>query len=346
MKKTAKYFFHILLAATFFVACSKKSEDTPTPIVPTNITVDNFETSINENPNNGATIGSITASSNQGTLNFALSNQNPAGALSINANTGEISVADASLFDYETRKSITATITASVDTTSRSATITINLNDLYDSGVAFDAIIEHWKFDGDFIGAIDNTRQLQQGDASNPVGTTTDRFGNANKALEVGTDGEYLSITNMPLVAGNNARAVSFWVKKPVNAPGFMEIFHYGNDSSNEIFSCMYAQEDANYYGFRRNSSGSGITYRTTMPTDTWQHVVINYSPTTATLFVNGTNVSSVIFSSTGLDTPANGTLKIGTGLGALTHLGFALDDLIFYNRALSEAEITELSQN
>jgi hypothetical protein len=95
------------------------------------VTLQDAMHTIDENPTNGQIIGNIQASEGVG-ANFSISTQSPAGALSIDANSGELSVADAALFDFEANTSITATITA--DGTTSSATATIEINNVDEIG--------------------------------------------------------------------------------------------------------------------------------------------------------------------------------------------------------------------
>ncbi|PHR72860.1 MAG: hypothetical protein COA67_03930 [Lutibacter sp.] len=88
------------------------------------VTIQNFGVDINENPTNGQSIGTVQTNGT-GTLNFSIASQTPAGALAIDASTGEITVADATLFDFETNPTITATI--SDEEATNTATVTINL---------------------------------------------------------------------------------------------------------------------------------------------------------------------------------------------------------------------------
>ncbi len=99
-------------------------------IVPTVITISDFSATIDENPSNGMILGTISATTNQGNLAYAITSQAPAGAIAINARTGEMTVADASQFDFETNPTLTATVEASANGETKSATITITLNDV------------------------------------------------------------------------------------------------------------------------------------------------------------------------------------------------------------------------
>ena len=93
----------------------------------------NFITIVDENIEEGTSLGTIDARTNGGALSFTLDDQNPAGALTLNAASGELTVADASAFDFETNERITGSFTVRSDDESKTGTITINLNDLDES---------------------------------------------------------------------------------------------------------------------------------------------------------------------------------------------------------------------
>ena len=97
-----KVFLLFILSGLFFIhACKKKDE-----VDPITITANDFTGSINENPVNGAVIGTISASVSQGALSYSLVSQNPAGAVSVSSN-GELVVSNAAIFDFETNPQIT-----------------------------------------------------------------------------------------------------------------------------------------------------------------------------------------------------------------------------------------------
>ena len=122
--KTFKLTYVLLLVFLVTTFSCNNDDDGAETIV---INVQNFTTTIDENPTSGQSVGTIETDGD-GTLNFSITSQAPAGAFSINATTGELVVADASLFDFETNPVLTATIT--VEGAANTATVTINLNDL------------------------------------------------------------------------------------------------------------------------------------------------------------------------------------------------------------------------
>lgn len=103
------------------------SDDEPTEPDIT-VSMSDFSASIDENPDNGATLGTMTASTNNGSVTFEIISQIPAGAVSINATTGELTVADASVFVAETNPSITGTVRATNASVSVDATFSITVN--------------------------------------------------------------------------------------------------------------------------------------------------------------------------------------------------------------------------
>jgi len=91
----------------------------------------NLITNFDENPTIGAIVGTIQASSGN-TLSFSITTQTPSGALSIDPSTGELKVADAGAFDFETNPILSATISILDLSDTTSVTATININNLDD----------------------------------------------------------------------------------------------------------------------------------------------------------------------------------------------------------------------
>ncbi len=118
------------------------------------LSAQDYTTTVDENPTNGQSLGTVQASGDA-TLIFSIISQTPAGALSIDASTGELTVADAALFDYETNPTITASI--SVDNSGNTQTLmtTINLNNVNELNVQdFTTSVEENPTNGDVLGAV------------------------------------------------------------------------------------------------------------------------------------------------------------------------------------------------
>lgn len=122
--------YSLLFVFTLFLSCG----DTTEPKVEITVSLSNFTASIDENPEAGVSLGTVSGRTNEGSLRYSLSDQNPAGALAIDANSGEITVANVDAFDFETNQRITATVTASNGGVSENASVTITVNDVDEAG--------------------------------------------------------------------------------------------------------------------------------------------------------------------------------------------------------------------
>jgi len=141
--KFTKTLFITLLIITY--SCSKDDD----PIV---INLQNLEVTIDENPTSGQVIGTVQSDSNS-TLTFSINSQTPNGALEINENTGELTVADPMLFDFEINPTITAVVSA--NEAQNTATVTITINNVNELSVQdFSTTIDENPTDGQSLGTI------------------------------------------------------------------------------------------------------------------------------------------------------------------------------------------------
>ena len=108
----------------------------------TGITISNFEVTIDENPNPNQVLGTIDASTNQGNLTFSITGQSPNNAFQINTSTGELTVLNENLFDFETYPIITGTVTAENGFESKNVNITVNLNNLTENFIEITNIVD------------------------------------------------------------------------------------------------------------------------------------------------------------------------------------------------------------
>ncbi|WP_109852950.1 hypothetical protein [Aquimarina sp. AU58] len=103
-------------------------------IVKATITTKDFETTIDENPDQGKELGTIEATTDEGELTYTIKTEEPTGAFAIDNKTGKLTVKEATLFDYETRDQLTAIVLIKSGEESEEAKITVYLNDI--NGVA------------------------------------------------------------------------------------------------------------------------------------------------------------------------------------------------------------------
>ncbi len=127
----------ILFIVPLLFACSTDSnnDNSPEMGITTTINISNFSASIDENPTEGTSLGTINAITNQGTISFSILEQSPGGAISIDNTNGEISVADSTIFDYEINTMISGTIQATNGDVNETATFSIQINDVAEENI-------------------------------------------------------------------------------------------------------------------------------------------------------------------------------------------------------------------
>ncbi|WP_132066133.1 cadherin repeat domain-containing protein [Aquimarina spinulae] len=115
---------------------------------PTTVTVKDFTTTIEENPENDQKLGTLEATTNRGELSFSLKSQDPEGAITIDPSTGELSVKDPSLFDPDTHSKITAIVLVENEGIRKEANIEITYkntgkNIVFPDGIFKEALLKH-----------------------------------------------------------------------------------------------------------------------------------------------------------------------------------------------------------
>lgn len=103
------------------------------------IKINDFLTTIDENPIDGQVLGNINASVNRQSLTYELINQNPPAAMSIDTNSGELSVLNSQLFDFEPNPTITAQVVVLSEGISKIGTVNIDLIDVQE-GIIWEGI--------------------------------------------------------------------------------------------------------------------------------------------------------------------------------------------------------------
>lgn len=158
-------------------------------------------------------------------------------------------------------------------------------------------------------------------------------------------DGANTVVTLPPNVARNNAFTFAAWIKWSGGA-NWQRIFDFGNSSTHYMFLSPNAAGTNLRFALR--NGGSEQTVQTAMPAvDTWQHIAVTLSGTTARIFVNGTQVAQ----NTGMSIlPSNFSPRVNF-LGksqfiADPNFNGAMDDVLITDYALSAAQIASLQTN
>lgn len=106
--------------------------------------LDNKTVTIDENPRVGALVTTMQATGNTSGLTYLIVSQDPPKAFNIEANTGKITVADSTLFDYEVRKSLSFLVVAQKDKTNfKQAAVDVDLKDVDESKVGSGSVVTY-----------------------------------------------------------------------------------------------------------------------------------------------------------------------------------------------------------
>ncbi|MFT6922104.1 MAG: hypothetical protein ACJA1C_001106 [Crocinitomicaceae bacterium] len=122
MKKNFKLAGAVLMASTVLVfsSCNKDK----------NVYADDLSVTMDENPSSGEVVGTVVATTEKSYITYTLASQSPAGALIIDPVSGELTVDDASLFNFEINPIITATVEADNGKNADVSAVTITLTDV------------------------------------------------------------------------------------------------------------------------------------------------------------------------------------------------------------------------
>jgi len=210
----------------------------------------------------------------------------------------------------------------------------------------YNGILGWWKFNGDATDSSGN------GNNGNVVGATltTGQNGTANGAYQLGETNMYISVgsgVGTPVTfatIGTGGFTYSIWINRTGSSSG-----------ANQWPSVMSANDSHVYYGIRTGNFSDGIyfeygtppypgtssffqgTNASTLPLNTWHHVVVTYDGSKLAFYFDKiltTSYSNIVLN------PIFGGLTFTRGSA-----GFVgkIDDARIYNRSLSATEISTI---
>ncbi|QZY54101.1 DUF4347 domain-containing protein [Crassaminicella profunda] len=170
-----------------------------------NPVIDDKTVSIDENTTNGTSVTTVSATEDTNGLTYSITGGNTGNTFAIDSSTGEITVNDVSKLDYETSPSYTLTIAVDDEdsdlTADDTATITINLNDI---------------FEADSDGTITQGDEVNESIAID-IPTTANSLEKAVKIFDFkindggSADGKSLTVTSLDInVSGTNASQLKY----------------------------------------------------------------------------------------------------------------------------------------
>jgi len=195
-----------------------------------------------------------------------------------------------------------------------------------------DGLIQYFKFD--------NSYANEAGTVS--FSTTSfdyDRSGYPSSAVRM-TYALQSQATIPGLPYGNAPRTISFWTKSLADAGlNYGPIFTYGTGTSGNAFGGGVSTDRTMLMGHTDNYTilmgGNPNTV------GVWYHFVYTYDGTTAKMYRNGQLLGSMAKSWNTINN--SDIFKLGVGVGGEQWFNGLIDDLKIYNRAVTDAEATQI---
>lgn len=207
--KLNKFTLSLLALSFLTLSCSNDDDNS------VSVNLADLQATIDENPTNGQVIGTVQSNSTS-SLTFSIASQTPAGALEINSATGQLTVLDETLFDFETNPNITATVSATG--ASNQSTVTINLDNINEIGDFNHGGIVFWvdptdNTKGLVCAVTDQSSSIRWHDTQQPSIT-----GTTSTSLQIGTGS-----TNTDFIIASLGSNFAAGVARAYNGGGFTD---------------------------------------------------------------------------------------------------------------------------
>ncbi len=202
-------------------------------------------------------------------------------------------------------------------------------------------LLAYYPFDGNTLDVSGNSFHGTNYGATQ----TTNRFGVPNSAFFFDGINDYVTIPNTYVFNQTGDASMSFWMKKADEAKRTL-FWGKNDDSDTNRFHVFTGNSGQGFQFDYRTPTGTlkifSGTHMFTVDTNVWTNIVISRSGNTYTFYKNGTVVTSITDSSPYLPT-SSGTWRISNGIEAFRYFYGGLDDICFYNRALSVSDVSLL---
>ena len=206
-------------------------------------------------------------------------------------------------------------------------------------------LVGEWSFNGKDLSGTTAFDRSGQGNNGTLTNGPTPTIGKIGQALLFDGVNDYLNMGAPSALNITGPFSISAWINPK----------SFGGSSRGRVVD-KFSDDGTTGYGFFVDNvnTTNGITICTggcvgsaavisnsnAIQTNTWQHVVVSYNGTTATIYVNGVSVGSGA-----LDPPPSGSNNFYVGNRSATDRAFdgTMDEVRVYNRALSQTEVTQL---
>ena len=199
-----------------------------------------------------------------------------------------------------------------------------------------DGLVAYYPFNGNANDESEN------GNHGTTHGSASYVQGVSGNALNIQTEGDYVEIPKENVINLNTHKSISVWFKAGNLFNDVNQIFDKTNISDYALN--VFVLGTNNYQ--LRFSVYNGSEYdaiKTSVSPHTWNHAIIVKAESKVTLYLNGSMLDSIVVDSV---ITKNNPLIVGSG-GSPYGPGYSfkgqIDELRFYNRALSENEIKQL---
>ena len=227
------------------------------------------------------------------------------------------------------------------------------------SQIPTNGLVANYEFTGN---ALDAGPNGLHGTVNGAV-LTSDRFGNPNRAYAFNGTSAYIEVAdhNVFTVPTTGALSISVWMRPDVlifpvdESTGYVHWMGKGVSGQHEWVFRMYSHDNTelrenrtSFYMFNlTGGQGAGSYVQEPVTTGTWIHyvAVVNMSADTITWYKNAVQKDQDAFQVSSYNiVPQNGTAPVRIGTRNLTSFfKGAIDDIRFYNRILTPAEIQQL---
>jgi len=204
-----------------------------------------------------------------------------------------------------------------------------------------DGLLLYYQFNND---ANDKSGNLHNGNLIEAL-FSEDRHNNDNSALLTNGSGGYVEVQHSDTISITQTVSIAVWVKREnLNRTEF--IVNKGGDWNfgSPNYSLAFYSHNNNMFFFLFNGGWKGVDG---MSDNNWHHyaVVASNNQTDCSLYIDGQKLSVKYTdgSNTIKLTPTTYNLSIGAHLHYPSYTDLHIDDLLIYNRALTDTEIIDI---
>ncbi len=190
---------------------------------------------------------------------------------------------------------------------------------------------------------FNNTKASINGSLTFGAGANTfvaGRDATPNGALLFANNPVSVAISTLPIAI--TARTVSIWAKIDTYVNNYNFIFGYGAAANSSNYGFAVQKDVSNNYTFHNYAFGDDVSQAAgtfTNPT-AWHHYVTTFDGTSAKMYVDGALRTTV--AKPNWNTTSSNFFIGGNSYGGSSFTG-SVDDLVIYDRALTDTEVTNL---